>query len=160
VRGTVRESVNAESVSGDLDVSAATPEVRAHAVSGNVALRGVSGRVSAGTVSGDTEILESRIQYGAFETVSGAFLFEGELQRGVGFNIQSHSGDVELRLPGGVGADFEVTTFSGDILNDFGPDGSRTAGRGPGRELRFTAGAGGGTVAIKSFSGNVRLLRR
>lgn len=160
VRGTVRESVAVESVSGDVDVSAATPEVRAEAVSGNVTLRGVSGRVSAATVSGNTEISGSRVQYGAFETVSGNFVFAGDLQRGVGFNIQSHSGDVELRLPADVGADFEVSTFSGAILNDFGPDGRRPEGRGPGRELRFTAGGGGGTVAIRSFSGNVKLLRR
>lgn len=160
VSGTVRESVDVESTSGDVEVTASTPEVRAKSVSGDVALRGVGGRVSASTVSGDTEILDSRVQYGSFETVSGNLRFTGELQRGGAFNLQSHSGDIELQLPAGQGAEFEVKTFSGDVSNDFGPAAQRTSRYGPGRELRFTAGDGGPLVTAQTFSGNVRLRRR
>src|SRR5690606_3410260 len=98
---------------GDVEVTASTSEVRAKSVSGDVALHGVGGRVSASTVSGDTEILESRIQYGSFESVSGNLRFTGELQRGGAFNLRSHSGDIELQLPAGQAAEFEVKTFSG-----------------------------------------------
>lgn len=160
VSGSVRESVDVESTSGDVEVSAGTPEVRAKSVSGDVFLRGASGRVSASTVSGDTEIADSRIQFGSFETVSGNLRFAGEVQRGGAFNLQSHSGDVELLLPGGSAAEFEVKTFSGDISNDFGPAAQRTSRYAPGQELRFTAGAGGALVKVTTFSGNVRLVRR
>lgn len=160
VSGTARESVNAESISGDVRISASTPEVRATAVSGDLLLRGVSGRVSASTVSGEAEILDSRIQYGSFETVSGGFLFDGELLRGAAFNIQTHSGEIEMRLPAGVSAAFEIQTFSGDIDNEFGPQAQRTSRHTPSRELSFTAGGGDGLVTIRSFSGGVQLLRR
>jgi DUF4097 and DUF4098 domain-containing protein YvlB len=160
VRGNIRESVSVESVSGDVDVSGATPEVRAKTVSGDVVLRGVTGRVSAGTVSGDAHVRDSRIQFGAFETVSGNFTFDGELPARAAFNIQSHSGTVEMRIPSNTSAEFDVRTFSGDIRNELGPDAERTSRYGPGRELRFTAGSGGGLVSLKTFSGNVRILRR
>lgn len=160
VGGTVREAVSVESVSGDVNVTARTPEVRAKAVSGDVALRGVSGRVSAGTVSGDAEIVDSRIQYGSFETVSGNLRYEGELMRGVAFDIKSHSGDVELILPAGVDAEFEAKTFSGDIRSDFGGEVRRTSRYTPNKELRVTAGSGGGLVTVQTFSGTVTLSRR
>lgn len=160
VSGTVRGPVDVESTSGDVDVTATTPEVRAKSVSGDVSLRGASGRVSASTVSGDTEILDSRVQYGSFETVSGGIRFSGELQSGGAFNLQSHSGDIEMLLPGNPAAEFEVKSFSGDIDNEFGPAAQRTSRYGPGRELRFTAGSGGPLVTVQTFSGNVKLLRR
>ncbi len=160
IRGAVRESVDVESTSGDVDVASATPEVRAKSVSGGVTLRGVGGRVSASTVSGDTEVLDGRIQYGSFETVSGNLRLSGELQRGGAFNLQSHSGDIEILLPGGFDAEFEVTTFSGDIDNEFGPAAQRTGRYGPGRVLRFTAGSGGPLLTVRTFSGNVKLRRR
>lgn len=160
VNGTVREAVDVESTSGDVEVSASTPEMRAKSVSGDVMLRGATGRVSASTISGDTEILDSRIQHGSFETVSGELRFSGELQRGGAFNLQSHSGDIELALPGGAGAEFEVKTFSGEIDTEFAAQVQRVSRYGPGKELRFTAGNGGSLVTVKTFSGNVRLLRR
>lgn len=160
IRGTVREHVDVESVSGDVDVGGSTPEVRARTVSGDLALRGVSGRVSANTVSGDAVITGSRVQFGAFETVSGNLRYDGELPRGAAFNVQSHSGNVELRLAGRVDAEFDVRTFGGSIRNQFGPETDDSQRRGPGREIRFTAGGGGGLITLKTFSGNVSLLRR
>lgn len=160
VDGTVNESVSVESVSGDVEVTARTPEVRARAVSGDITLRGVTGRVSAGTVSGNAEILDSRIQYGSFETVSGNLRYQGELLRGVAFDIKSHSGDVELVLPARVDAELEAKTFSGDIRSDFGGDVRRTSRYTPNKELRVTTGSGGGLVTVQTFSGTVKFIRR
>jgi DUF4097 and DUF4098 domain-containing protein YvlB len=160
VGGSVRENVSAESVSGDVVVRAATPEVRAKAVSGDLLLSGVDGRVSASTVSGDAEIRDSRIQYGSFETVSGNLRLQGELVRGAALDLQSHSGDVELILPADLSSEVEAKTFSGEILSDFGGEVRRTSRYTPGRELRLTAGRGGGLISVQTFSGTVKLLRR
>jgi DUF4097 and DUF4098 domain-containing protein YvlB len=160
VRGEVRESVNVESVSGDVDVAGATPEVRAKTVSGDLTLRGVTGRVSASTVSGDATVRDSRIQFGSFETVSGNFSYDGDLPARAAFNIQSHSGNVRLRIPASAAAEFDVRTFSGSVQNQLGPTAERTSRYGPGRELRFTSGAGGGLISLKTFSGNISILRR
>jgi hypothetical protein len=160
VRGTVRESVNAESVSGSVEITAATPEVRAKSVSGSVALAGVSGRMSASTVSGDTHVRDSRIEYGSFESVSGDVRLEGQLARGAAIHAQSHSGDLILRLPNDTSAEYEVKTFSGEIVNELGPPAQRTSRYTPGRELRFATGRGEAVVVLQSFSGNVKLLER
>lgn len=160
ISGSVRESVSVESVSGDVVVTATTPEVRAKAVSGDVRLQGVSGRISASTVSGDALVRDSRIQYGSFETVSGKLRYEGDLVRGAALDVQSHSGSVELVLPAGLSAEIEASTFSGDIVNEFGGTVRRKSRYAPGQELRFTAGQGGGLITAQTFSGTLKLLRR
>jgi DUF4097 and DUF4098 domain-containing protein YvlB len=160
VEGQARESVAAESVSGTVNVGASTPELVAKTVSGDLELEGVGRRVVASTVSGSATIHAGTIQYGSFESVSGTLEFEGDLQRDGAFNIQSHSGDVVLVLPADVGADFQVSTFSGDIESEFGGEARRVNQYGPGREFRFRAGAGGPLVSVKTFSGTVRLEKR
>lgn len=160
VRGSVRQSVNAESVSGDVHVAARTPEVRAESVSGDLRLTGATARVSASTVSGDAVITGSGIEYGSFETVSGNMRYTGDISPNGALDLQSHSGNVELTLPGNVSADFEVQSFSGSIQSDFGGEVERTSRYGPGRQLRFTTGRNGGRVSVQTFSGTVKLQRR
>lgn len=157
VAGTVRESVAAETVSGHVEVRAATPEVAAKSVSGNVTVVGATSRVAASTVSGSVRVQGGRLQYGAFESVSGSLSFVGQLQGDAALNFVSHSGDVRVGLPDGVGARFEVSTFSGNIRNGLGPAAQRVSRYGPGQELSFSSGNGGALVRVKSFSGSVTL---
>jgi DUF4097 and DUF4098 domain-containing protein YvlB len=160
VEGAAREGVTAESVSGDVNIGSDTPELVAKTVSGDLNLSGVGRRVVASTVSGDATIRAGTIQYGSFESVSGELHFDGGLQRDGAFNIQNHSGDVVLVLPSNVGADFEVSTFSGDIESDFGGQPRRVSEYAPGQELRFRTGSGGPLISVKTFSGTVRLERK
>lgn len=157
--GSVREAVAAESVSGDLQVSASTPSLFAKTVSGDMRLSDVSRRVTASTVSGDATIQAQQLQHLSFESVSGNLRLAGGLQRGASVTVESHSGDVDVALPAGVSADFRVSTFSGDVTNELGPEARRTSRHSPGQELHFSTGEGG-VVAIKTFSGNVGLRRR
>lgn len=160
VSGSVADGVSAESVSGDVVVTASTPEIRAKSVSGDVGLEGARGRVSASTVSGDARIVGGQLQYASFESVSGDLLYEGDLTSGAAFDLESHSGNITLVLPRGVGADFEVQTFSGDIQSQFGGEVRRTSRYGPGSELRLSTGGSGGILRIQTFSGTVKLQRR
>lgn len=160
IAGTVRESVTAESVSGSVTVQAGTPELSAETVSGSLAVHSVSRRASVSTVSGSAVVRGTGIQYLSFESVSGQLRFEGSPRSDAAFNIESHSGSVELRLPASVSAEFDVSTFSGDISNAFGPAATRTDRYAPGQELRFTAGRGGGMISVRTFSGSVRLIRQ
>jgi DUF4097 and DUF4098 domain-containing protein YvlB len=152
--------VGAETVSGNVEISAPTPEAVAKSVSGNVTITGASGRIAASTVSGHVQARSGRLQYGAFESVSGTLAFDGQIQDDAALSFVSHSGNVHLGLPSGVSARFEVNTFSGSIRNELGPSAQRINRYGPGQELRFTSGGGGALVRIKSFSGAVTLDER
>lgn len=160
VTGQVRESISAESVSGEVDVRAPTPELLAKSVSGDVTISGITRRLSASSVSGSIDVRNGRLQYGSFESVSGNLGFTGELEPDAALNFQSHSGSIRLAIPGSLGARFQVTTFSGDIRNGFGATPERTSRYGPGEELRFSTGNGGALITVKTFSGDVSLERR
>jgi len=153
-------SVDAESVSGSIDIAVASPQTRAKTASGSMRLRDLSGSVEASSVSGSTSVEGGRFSRMALSSVSGRLRFRGDLERGALFHLNSHSGDVEVQLPARVAADFDVSTFSGNVSNDFGPAAERVSRYGPGRELRFSTGGGGAVVVAKTFSGSVRLARQ
>lgn len=159
IAGAAQESVAAEAVSGDVEVTASTPELAAESVSGNLTLSGATRRASASTVSGDATIRGSRLQYLSFESVSGNLRFDGDLLPAAAIKAESHSGNIDLLLPANVSADFQASSFSGDIVNDFGPAAQSTNRYTPSSELRFSTG-NGGVVEARTFSGDIRLRRR
>jgi hypothetical protein len=53
-----------------------------------------------------------------------------------------------------------VTTFSGAISNDIGPEAERSSKYTSEKELSFTAGGGAAEVSIESFSGTVKIKTR
>ena len=159
VSGRVQEGVAVSSTSGDVVVEATAAEVASETVSGSFSLSGATRRVSATTVSGSVAMESARVQFLSFESVSGELAFSGELLPGAAVNIESHSGDVLMELPRNVAVDFKLNTFSGDIENEFGQQARRTDRYAPGRELSFSTGRSG-VVAIRTFSGTIRLERR
>jgi DUF4097 and DUF4098 domain-containing protein YvlB len=151
---------DAKSVSGNIEITAENAPGRAKSVSGAVRLKGVSGSVEAGSVSGDISVTGGTISSVDLETTSGSITLDAGLAKDARVEAKSISGEVELRLPAGVAADFDVTSFSGDIKNELGPAAHRTSEYGPGMELSFSTGGGGARIAAKSFSGNVYLKKR
>lgn len=157
--GSLRGDVRAASVSGDVTI-ATTGSVRAKSVSGEVSIRGAGDRLQATSVSGDVEAVMGAIADGELETVSGDIRVEADIAPRGRLEAHSVSGSVELLLPAGVGASFEAESFSGSIRNDLGPEARRKSEHGPGRELSFQSGDGSARVYVKSFSGEVRLLKK
>jgi DUF4097 and DUF4098 domain-containing protein YvlB len=153
-------SIEAQTVNGSIEIDAESQEVDVESVSGEIVLSGLRGEVSAASVSGDIEITGGEFDEGDFASVSGSIHFEGILARDGTFDFESHSGTIRLLLPASVSADFEISTFSGDIENDFGPEARRTSDYAPGKELIFTTGDGAADVVISSFSGEVILRKR
>lgn len=152
--------VEAQTVNGRIEIAATTAEVQAETVGGRIILDGVSGEVSAGAVGGSIRVRGGAFESAEFATVSGDIEFTGELTGDGSFDFDTHNGDIVLELPENISAEFEVSTFSGDIHNDFGPDGRRSRRYGPGREVYFTVGSGEARVSINTFNGDVRLIRR
>lgn len=152
VNATVRQRASIEALSGPVDLLGSVGEAHVNAVSGPVRVGNAAGRVEVEAVSGNVTVNGSRLR-GNVTSVSGSLVVAGSL--GGALTLESHGGNVELRVPASTNAEVEVSTFSGSLRSDFG------GGRGQSgmRERHVTLGRGGPQVSITTFSGDVRLLR-
>jgi hypothetical protein len=178
VRGT-RAAVDASSVSGDVEVTDAASRASVNSVSGDVTVRGVAGDARVRSVSGDVtandvqgdlraesvsgELLLDNVRSSSVsvKTVSGEIAFSGPLAAGGRYEFNSHSGDIQLRLPEGTNAALSVETYSGELDSDFPVTLQPTSReRGPRRRrMEFSLGSGGATIMAQTFSGNITLER-
>jgi len=126
------------SVSGNVQVTGVTGQLKASAVSGDVHVTNVSGSVSASSVSGDVQVNIDRL--------------EGTDD----MKFSSVSGDVNVKLPSSLDAQVEISSMSGDIKNDFGIE-VEQAKYGPHRSARRTLGAGARHLKMSSVSGSLSL---
>ncbi len=147
--------VRTESMTGDITIEAPQGPVRASTVSGRITIKEASGRVDAETISGQVKVAGKEIEEVNISSLSGHVYFEDDLVQGAIVHIENHSGSVTLTLSENVSADFDISTFSGSIKNEFGPEAERTGRFGPGRVLSFVTGSGDARVRVKLFSGNV-----
>jgi len=149
-----------ETVSGDITVAEAEPRTDLASVSGSITVELATGRLDAETVSGDIRVANGSLESASFETVSGSISYEGDLVGDGRYQFESMSGSVTLVVPSGVSADFDMTTFSGDIDNEIGPRPQRTSKFTSEQELEFSTGSGGAEVTIESFSGSIKIKTR
>jgi hypothetical protein len=180
---TVDGELRAETVSGDVEVSQAGALDAAKSVSGSVTVKGAAsaGTLGAGSVSGDVSLwnVKARAIEGstvsgdvtlndvvcdrvAGKSVSGTIRFSGPLASSGRYALQSHSGDVWVKVPATAGFEVSASSFSGDINSDLPLTvrfGGTDEGRGPKRQaVRGTYGDGSATLELTSFSGNVRIV--
>jgi DUF4097 and DUF4098 domain-containing protein YvlB len=153
VANGVRE-VSVESVSGSAHAAEIKGNLRAESVSGDVRVETVTGNVEASSVSGSIRLIGVQSKDVRTETVSGDVVYTGSIEPGGRYSFESHSGNVRLTIPRGVGAQFSVETFSGYITTDFPvtvpPSGKSREGR-----MDFTIGDGRARVTAQTFSGRI-----
>jgi DUF4097 and DUF4098 domain-containing protein YvlB len=151
IGGAVRGRLEVDAMAGPVTVTASAERLEINALSGAVRATNVNGPVDINSVSGPV-YLSGRSLSGSISGVSGNVVVEGSLAGPL--SIESHSGDVELKLPGSTSADVDVTSYSGGFRSDFG------TGRRDGNERHLRLNGGGTDVTITTFSGNVKLTRR
>lgn len=148
-----------ESVSGDLRLNLNSRDVEVDSVSGKLLLRGrIAGVVDVETVSGniDVDTRGERLARLELSTVSGDASVRSAIADAGRFSFESVSGDLRLALPAGASARVEASTFSGDID---APGANVVHKRyGPGASLEHRYGTGDASIAIETFSGDVRLV--
>jgi DUF4097 and DUF4098 domain-containing protein YvlB len=149
-----------ETVSGDLTVAASAPRTDLASVSGSITVDLATGRLEAESVSGAIRVENGSLEGASFETVSGDISYAGDIVGRGSYEIESMSGGVTLLVPPSVSAEFDITTFSGNIDNDIGPEAERASKYTPEKELSFSTGSGGATVSIESFSGSIKIKTR
>jgi DUF4097 and DUF4098 domain-containing protein YvlB len=176
----VRGSQRLQSVSGYIHTEAAAEDVECKTVSGNVKVKGsgqpglltvttvsgdadlsrVAGEVNGNTVSGNFAVAMGDTTRSRLRSTSGDLGLRGRLAPDARLDFESISGNVRLDLQGPVGAEFDVSSFNGDIRNCFGPQPVRSSEYAPGRELRFREGAGTGRVRIKTLNGDISVCNK
>ena len=170
VGGSIRvtgapSELSAEAMDGDIEVTGAVPWLRAKTAGGAIraTVRGGSD-VGLSSVSGRLTLVEAKAGAGfqrvRLETVTGDIAFEGGVGRGGRLDADSHSGAVDLLLPGDQAADFVLTNITGTIRSDFRNTPTRSAAEMRGRELVFTTGSGGADISVRNFKGAVAVRKK
>jgi DUF4097 and DUF4098 domain-containing protein YvlB len=154
------KSVELQSVNGTIDVAKASGRLKAEAVNGTVTIRDASGELEASTVNGQLLVTGGSFDRAALESVSGGVRFEAGLSARATLAVESVSASVELLLPASLGADFSVSTFSGEITNELGPAAEKASKWTPQKELSFTTGPGGAHVTVETLSGAIHIRKR
>jgi DUF4097 and DUF4098 domain-containing protein YvlB len=150
--------LEAKVVSGDMTLEGILGDAYLKSVSGDVHATGIKGSVEIESVSGNIElkdVSEARTVKG--KTVSGDVTYVGTILAGGNYELATHSGNVELRIPPASAFDFEAKTFSGVIDSDFPIE---TIGRISPKEIHGTVNKGGARIRLASFSGDIELKKR
>ena len=152
-------SIHAMGFSGGVTVRGGGTEVtRAESISGTVIITKAAGLVVAKSSSGGVDVRGS-VKEAELFSVSGSVVFDGSVASGGRLSAESSSGGVELTLPRNMSAEYELSTISSDIENDFGPAATKSR-RSAGVSLKFTVGNGSARIKAASVSGSVRLQDR
>jgi len=157
VNGKPRELL-VESMDGAVTFTGFTDYARLKTATGDIVLQGGGEDLTLTTVSGSIQAAngERPLQRARFESVTGAITFVGELSPGSDLRFDTHSGAIEVRLPGQASVEIDAATVTGSIENTWNR-GRPIAGReGRGMELGTSSGMGSARVLVRSFKGNVR----
>ena len=176
----LRGSQRLQSVSGNVQTEVAAEDVECKTVSGNVTVTGtgqpglltittvsgdasvsrVAGEVNGNTVSGNFTIAMGDASRSRLRSTSGDLGLKGRLSPDARLDLESISGNVRLDLAGPVSAEFDVSSFSGDIHNCFGPKPVQTSEYAPGSEWRHREGPGTARVRIKTLNGDINVCNK
>lgn len=158
VNASPRE-LNAEAIDGDIHVIGSPAWLRAKSASGTITLRGSSADAAFSTVSGAIRVDGGSFERTKVETVTGNITFTGMLDRSGTFDFDTHSGNVDIAIPGSVNADVSVVTIAGNITNSLSKARPVSGRFGRGIELNVEIGGGGAKVSVRTFKGPVTLRR-
>jgi DUF4097 and DUF4098 domain-containing protein YvlB len=156
------EDVECKTVSGDIAVNGSAKKglLTITTVSGDATALKVAGEVNANTVSGNLVLGLGETTRLRVRSTSGDLIMAMRLAADGKLDAETISGDVRLNLVGAVNAEFDVSSFNGEIRNCFGPKPVSTSEFAPGKELRFREGQGSARVRIKTLNGDISVCKR
>ena len=157
-------SVSAKGVHGDLETRTQSADidirdagrVDVESLSGDVTIQGVNGESQIHTVSGDIDLRDVVAKQIRTHTTSGDVSFTGQILPDGRYEYNTHSGEIRLALPGDVGAQLSIGTFSGGIESDF-PITLQADRTHENKRLSFTLGQGSARIIAETFSGDITL---
>ena len=153
-------ALDVETVSGNVTIVSAPANSDISSVSGSIDIQASGGSIDVENVSGKILIQGGVIDDGDLESVSGNITCHAIPGPDGSLDIETMSGVITLVIDSSLVASFDLTTFSGSIQNEIGPEPRRTSKYTPGKELYFNTGTGGPNISLESFSGSIKLITR
>jgi DUF4097 and DUF4098 domain-containing protein YvlB len=154
------KDVDLQAVNGAVEVTKATGRIKAESVNGPVTVRDSNGELEASTVNGPLVVTGGSWERVRIETVSGGLRFDGGLTKHSTVDAETVSGSADFVFAADLGADFQLSTFSGDIDNELGPAPTRQSKWTTEKELTFSLSGGGAKITVQTLSGSIRLRKR
>ncbi|MEP7271807.1 MAG: DUF4097 family beta strand repeat-containing protein [Acidobacteriota bacterium] len=151
-----RGRVNASCNSGKVLVRDAAEGVTARGVSGGIEITQAKGRVSAITLSGGIILKEVESVDVVAKTTSGNVTFEGRVGPSGRYALETFSGVVLVTIPDDSQFTLTARTFNGSMNTEF-PIQIEPGSIGGDRQIRGTAGKGGGEIIATSFNGRIEI---
>lgn len=146
--------------SGDVTADRVHATVRVNAINGDVTVRGLTGDADITTVSGDVDISDGVSRNLRLQSTSGDLSYGGTIDTSGRYDLTTHSGDVELRIPKSASAQMTVSTWSGTIDSEF-PIVLRPGEHGIGisstKHFTFDIGRGESRIDAETFSGDITI---
>jgi DUF4097 and DUF4098 domain-containing protein YvlB len=156
VAGTQR-SAELETVAGRVSLRDHAGNATVATVAGNVSVEALRGALDVRTVSGDVRADRVGLTTLRHKSVSGGLDLTGTLAPDGRSEIETHSGNVTLRVPSTFAATVEMQSFSGELNSDFAVTLQPGTTGGRGRRMDVAVNGGGARLAIKTFSGDIFL---
>ncbi len=155
-----------KSVSGDIQIEDAEgADSTVSTVNGAINARNLKTRaIDATSVSGDVRFTDVESDRVSMRSLNGDIEYAGRLARNGRYEMQAHSGDIRVTPSNNNGFDVEAGTLTGDVRSDFALTlGSRSGGSGGGRGARLIRGSfgdGGASLLLRSFNGDITIVKR
>lgn len=127
---------------------------------GMIRVAGARGELVLSSVTGAVIAEADSITRGSVTTVAGVIRLAGSVDPTGTLTVESHGGDIQLRLDPRQGYEVVATAFGGSIENGLTSTAPRPVRDGRGHQLETIVGGGGGTVTVTSFKGRVRIEQR
>lgn len=122
---------------------------------GDVWLDRVAGALSVSGIDADIIVTNTDTRAISAATVDGDIWYDGALHGDGSYSLSTHDGDVTFVIPENAGARISVSTFDGELVPSFPVQFRGGSVRGG----EFTVGDGSAAVTLKSFDGDILLIR-
>jgi DUF4097 and DUF4098 domain-containing protein YvlB len=120
---------------------------------GHIEINSVSGPVTLTNVSGP------RLEV---NTTNGKVTYRGDFAGNGDYDITTYSGDIDVFMPTNASTDISLRSVTGKVENDFPfrPKKHSTMPLAAGKSFAGTSNQGGSSVALRSFSGTIRVKKQ
>jgi hypothetical protein len=155
---TAAKGVDCKTVTGKIDLQNITGDAFMETVTGRITASKIKGSIKANVVTGKIQLTEvSEASVVDANTVTGAVVYEGKINREGRYTLKTHTGRIEMILPAYSGFDLEANTFSGKINSDFD---ITVSGKISKKRISGVVNKGGPLVKLSTFSGDVYLKKK